>query len=191
MPNLYIISGCNGAGKTTASFTVLPEMLQCREFVNADEIAKGLSPFNPESVAIEAGRLMLGRIEELLGNGADFAFETTLATRFYANLIRRAQKQGYAVTLIYFWLETPELAIRRVRMRVAAGGHDIPEEVIRRRYANGIKNLMKLYTPLCDYWIMVDNSRSPFRIIAKGKRDETKMVSEPLIYQKLQNNERH
>lgn len=191
MPNLYIISGCNGAGKTTASFTVLPDMLQCREFVNADEIAKGLSPFNPENVAIEAGRLMLVRIKELLCEGKDFAFETTLATRSYVNLIRRAHEKGYYVTLVYFWLETPELAIRRVRMRVEAGGHNIPEDVIRRRYVHGIRNLTELYTPLCDYWIMVDNSCSPFRIIAKGKRNETITVSEPLIYQKLQTYERH
>ena len=164
-------------------------MLQCREFVNADEIAKGLSPFNPESVAIEAGRLMLKRIEELLSDGADFAFETTLATRSYANLIRRAQEKGYYVMLVYFWLETPELALNRVQMRVAAGGHNIPQEVVRRRYANGIRNLMQIYTPICDYWIIVDNSNSPFRIIAKGRRNETKTVSEPLIYQKLQSYE--
>ena len=112
--NLYIISGCNGAGKTTASYTVLPEILECREFVNADEIAKGLSPFNPESVAIEAGRLMLQRIEFLLDKGENFSIETTLATKSYVNLIRKAHERGYYVHLIFFWLESPELAIRRV-----------------------------------------------------------------------------
>lgn len=109
--DLYIISGCNGAGKTTASYTVLPEILQCKEFVNADEIAKGLSPFNPESVAIEAGRLMLQRIESLLERKETFSIETTLATKSYINLVRKAQKNGYSVHLIFFWLETPELAI--------------------------------------------------------------------------------
>ena len=109
--NLYIISGCNGAGKTTASFTVLPEVLDCREFVNADEIARGLSPFNPDSVAIEAGRLMLQRIESLLARNESFSIETTLATRSYINLVRRAQSKGYHVKLIFFWLNSPGLAL--------------------------------------------------------------------------------
>ena len=111
---LYIISGCNGAGKTTASYTVLPEILLCKEFVNADEIAKGLSPFNPESMAIEVGRLMLKRINELLAAKVSFSIETTLATRSYTRLIQRAQNAGYKVSLIYFWLNSPELAVNRV-----------------------------------------------------------------------------
>ena len=126
MSKLYIIAGCNGAGKTTASYTVLPEILECREFVNADEIAKGLSPFNPSSVAIEAGRLMLKRIGELLSAGVSFSVETTLSTRSYINLIQQARNQGYSVSLIYFWLNSPELAIERVKQRVANGGHDVP-----------------------------------------------------------------
>ncbi|MDE5702552.1 MAG: zeta toxin family protein, partial [Bacteroides sp.] len=109
---LYIISGCNGAGKTTASYTVLPDVLQCKEFVNADEIARGLSPFNPEGMAIEAGRLMLQRIDGLLKNQENFSIETTLATRSYTRLIHRAQEQGYKVSLIYFWLSSPDLAIQ-------------------------------------------------------------------------------
>ena len=111
---LYIISGCNGAGKTTASYTVLHEILLCKEFVNADEIAKGLSPFNPESMAIEVGRLMLKRINELLAAKVSFSIETTLATRSYTRLIQRAQNAGYKVSLIYFWLNSPELAVNRV-----------------------------------------------------------------------------
>src|SRR5436190_12347489 len=109
MPNLYVIAGCNGAGKTTTSYTVLPEMLNCKEFVNADEIAKGLSPFQPETVSFEAGRIMLHRIDDLLKAKHDFAFETTLSTRSYVNTIRKAQESGYEVTLLYFWLNTPEL----------------------------------------------------------------------------------
>ena len=120
---LYIISGCNGAGKTTASYTVLPDVLECKEFVNADEIARGLSPFNPESMAIEAGRLMLQRINELLKNQQNFSIETTLATRSYTRLVHRAQEQGYKVNLIYFWLSSPDLAIQRVAQRVRNGGH--------------------------------------------------------------------
>jgi len=136
--NLYIISGCNGAGKTTASYTVLPEILDCREFVNADEIARGLSPFNPEGMAIEAGRLMLSRIEELLSREETFSIETTLATKSYLNLVRRAQAKGYHVNIVFFWLRTPELAIQRVAERVQHGGHNIPEYIIRRRYEAGI-----------------------------------------------------
>jgi predicted ABC-type ATPase len=125
MANLYIISGCNGAGKTTASFTVLPEMLNCKEFVNADEIARGLSPFKPESVAIQAGKIMLGRIEELIKQNADFAIETTLTTKSYINTIKRAKELGYKITLLFFWLNDVELAIERVKTRVQEGGHHI------------------------------------------------------------------
>ena len=143
--HLYIISGCNGAGKTTASYTVLPEILNCKEFVNADEIARGLSPFNPESVAIEAGRFMLKRIDELLEKGETFSIETTLATKSYINLVRRAQINGYVVTLLFFWLNSPELAKLRVLERVANGGHNIPQDVISRRYGAGICNLFNLF----------------------------------------------
>jgi len=169
--NLYIISGCNGAGKTTASYTVLPEILNCREFVNADEIARGLSPFNPNSVAIEAGKLMLQRIENLLGRNKTFSLETTLATRSYVNLVRRAQKQGYRVSLLYFWLNSPELAMKRVAERVSKGGHDIPQETIKRRYAAGINNLFKLFMPIVDYWAIFDNSEIPRKKVAIGGKD--------------------
>lgn len=111
MKHLYIIAGCNGAGKTTASMTILPKSLLVKEFVNADEIAKGLSPFNPEGVAIEAGRLMLERIKYLMDKGESFSIETTLATRSYVNLVREAKALGYQVHLIYFWLNSPQLAM--------------------------------------------------------------------------------
>ena len=161
-------------------------MLGCREFVNADEIAKGLSPFNPESVAIEAGRLMLQRMDDLLSEGEDFAFETTLATRSYVKFVERAQAKGYFVTLLYFWLPTPEQAIERVATRVSEGGHNIPSDVIRRRYANGIKNLTTLYTPICDYWIIYDNSVADgIHKVAWGVKDEIKEIVDPLSYQKI------
>ena len=165
---LYIIAGCNGAGKTTASYTVLPEILDCREFVNADEIAHGLSPFNPDNMAIEAGRLMLQRIEELLGKNETFAIETTLSTKSYVNLVRCAHAKDYKVTLLFFWLNSPELAIQRVAERVSKGGHGIPENIIRRRYASGINNLFDLYAPEVDYWAIFDNSEPPREMIAKG-----------------------
>ena len=117
MPNLYIIAGCNGAGKTTASYTILPEMLNCREFVNADSIAAGLSPFNPENVAIEAGRIMLARIDTLLGEKEDFAIETTLAIKSYVSLIKKARDVGYKIMLLYFWLSSPDEARLRVAIR--------------------------------------------------------------------------
>lgn len=183
--NLYIISGCNGAGKTTASFTVLPEILQCKEFVNADEIAKGLSPFNPESVAIEAGRLMLQRIDELLERDETFSIETTLATKSYINLVRRAQAKGYRVHLIFFWLETSELAVQRVAERVSKGGHNIPTEVIHRRYVAGIRNLFKIFMSEVDLWMIYDNSRTPRTFVAKGGRaTDVEIVSE-MIYNKI------
>ena len=142
---LYIIAGCNGAGKTTASYTILPEIIDCKEFVNADEIAKGLSPFQPDHVSFEAGRIMLKRVNELLNSGHNFAFETTLATKSYKHKILLAQKRGFAVTLLFFWLENVELAKERVKTRVLEGGHNIPEKIIERRYFNGIANLFDIY----------------------------------------------
>jgi len=168
MPNLYIIAGCNGAGKTTASYTVLPEILHCKEFVNADNIAAGISPFNPEGVAIEAGRIMLKRVDELLKEKADFAFETTLATRSYVSLIKKAQLDGYKVTLLYFWLDTPETAYIRVAKRVSEGGHNIPLDIIERRYYRGLYTLVNLYIPICDKWIVVNNVTAPSKIILQG-----------------------
>lgn len=190
MPKLYIISGCNGAGKTTASYTILPEMLDCKEFVNADEIARGISPFKPESVSIQAGKIMIERINNLMANGTDFAIETTLATRIYAKIIKYAQERGYRVTLLFFWLSMPNLAVERVKMRVASGGHNIEEKTIRRRYDIGIKNLFSLYIPLCEYWMIINNSTIPQELIAEGgKSMEPKIYNKP-TYNKLINYER-
>ena len=174
--SLYIISGCNGAGKTTASFTVLPEVLNCKEFVNADEIARGLSPFNPESVAIEAGRLMLQRIDSLLSNEKTFSIETTLATKSYVNLVRKAQAQGYTVRLLFFWLNSPELARERVAERVANGGHNIPKPIIERRYIAGISNLFRLFMKEVDSWEIYDNSAFPAVQIATGGKNESTQI---------------
>lgn len=182
---LYIIGGCNGAGKTTASYTVLPEILECREFVNADEIARGLSPFNPESVAVEAGRLMLRRISQLLLEGENFSIETTLSTRSYAKLIDRAHQQGYKIHLLYFWLSSPELAILRVAQRVSEGGHNIPEEVIRRRCKLGIKNLSKIFIPIVDDWYLYDNSNMDFICVAQGMKGSSPEIFLPNIYTKI------
>ncbi len=169
--NIYIIAGCNGAGKTTASFTILPEILDCKEFVNADEIAKGLSPFQPEKVAFEAGRIMLERIETLLKSNENFAFETTLSTKTYKQKLTQAKTNGFKIKLLFFWLPTIEMAINRVAVRVSEGGHNIPTEVIARRYSRGIENLFKIYIPLCDSWMLFDNEENP-EIIAKGLINE-------------------
>ena len=182
MPKLYIIAGCNGAGKTTASYTILPEMLNCKEFVNADSIAAGLSPFKPESVAFEAGRIMLNRIHQLIGEKADFGFETTLAAKSYISLIKVARESGYVVSLLYFWLSSPEFAMSRVAKRVKKGGHNVPMEIIERRYYRGISNLLKLYMPICDNWIILDNTDAVSNVVALGGINAEKLVKNDDIW---------
>ncbi len=182
MPRLYIISGCNGAGKTTASYSLLPEMLDCREFVNSDEFAKGLSPFDPSKAAIQASRYMIMKIRYLLKHQKDFAVETTLATRTLLKTAKMAQAAGYTVTLLYFWLNSPEMAIERVRARVEAGGHNIPEETIRRRYHVGIYYFFNSYAPICERWILADNSQIPFRVIAEGSKDDVVNIKDEETY---------
>ncbi len=184
--HLYIIAGCNGAGKTTASFTILPEILNCKEFINADEIAKGLSPFQPESVAIESGRIMLSRINELLAQGKSFAFETTLATRSYAGKIEEAKSNGYQVTLLFFWLKSINLAKARVQERVIEGGHNIPDDVIERRYLLGIKNLFNIYLPLVDNAWIFDNSNGEHELIAEKEKNTEVDIHHKNAFIKLQ-----
>jgi len=178
MQNLYIIAGPNGAGKTTLSYTILPEIFECEDFVNADEIAKGLSPFNPDKAAIKAGRLMLERIAELLEKNQSFALETTLSTRSYLNLVKEAQKKGYEVILLFLALESANLAIERVEIRVNEGGHSIPLETIKRRYKTGLRNLFELYIPIVNKWMLVDNSNDVFEFIAEGANNELIIRSE-------------
>jgi predicted ABC-type ATPase len=183
MPNLYIIAGCNGAGKTTASITVFPEILHCDQFVNADYIAYGLSPFNIESVAIEAGKIMLTRIEELLTERRDFAVETTLATRSYVSLVRRARDMGYEVTLIYVWLDSIQMAKERVAERVSKGGHNIPEDVIERRYYRGLSNLFRLFMPICDRWMIADNSFGQLEVVARKQGEFEIVIINPELWE--------
>ena len=179
MPRLFIISGCNGAGKTTASYTILPAMLNLHTFVNADEIADELSPLEPEREAIRASRLMMERVDQLILHGADLAVETTLATKSLAGVITSAQQQGYKAGLFYFWLKSPELALKRVALRVASGGHGVPEATIVRRYWQGMDNLRNLYLPICDSWVLIDNSAATGTRIAEGGAG-----LEPTIYNK-------
>ena len=185
MPRLYIISGCNGAGKTTASYSLLPEMLDCKEFVNSDEFAKSLSPFDPSQASIQASRYMLLKVRYLLKRNEDFAVETTLATRTLLKMVKAAQDAGYTVTLLYFWLNSPELAIARVKARVAAGGHNIPEETIRRRYNVGIDYFFNIYAPISERWILADNSQIPFRVIAEGSKNDVINIRDEETYKKI------
>jgi len=182
--NLYIIAGCNGAGKTTASFTILPEILDCKEFVNADEIARGLSPFQPEKVAKESGRIMLNRIDELLNIGENFAFGTTLSAKSYRNKILDAKEKGYNVVILFFWLQNIELAKRRVRIRVREGGHNIPEHVIERRYVSRIKNLFQKYLPIVDE-VLIDNSEGVSDLIAEKLNSTDIQIKNHLTFNSL------
>ncbi|WP_255567381.1 zeta toxin family protein [Dyadobacter linearis] len=153
--------------------------------MNADNIAAGLSPFNPENVAFEAGRIMLKRIKELLDSRVDFALETTLSTRSYVSTVREARSKGYSITLIYFWLASPEMAIERVAMRVRKGGHSIPNETIIRRYQRGLDNLFRLYMPICDNWLIVSNASASPSTIAIGGRDNEITVTNEDIWQQI------
>ncbi len=150
MPTVYVIAGPNVAGKTTFAREFLPFYAQCVEFLNADLIAAGLSPFDPSRSAALAARVLLERIREVSAEGQDFAFETTLAGRTYATMLRKMKQDGYRIHLLFLWLPTVEMAVSRVAQRVRQGGHDIPEPVIRRRYALGLQNLLGLYRPMLD-----------------------------------------
>jgi predicted ABC-type ATPase len=162
-------------------------MLECNEFVNADEIAKGLSPFNPENAAIESARLMLSKIDKLMAAKKDFAFETTLSSKSFVNTISNARKSGYLITFLFFWLDSFELAIERVRTRVSEGGHNIPEKVIIRRYSAGLKNLFKLYIPIIDYWIILNNSGLQAELIAEGHTNKDMEIKNNSTFEWIKN----
>lgn len=170
---LYIIAGCNGAGKTTAARQSLLEALQCRHWVSDDDIAYCLSPQAPERAFMRAGRLMLERIDQLLGQGETFALETTLAPRCFSRTVQRAQQQGYAVSLLFFHLPSPQAAIDRVSQRVSQGGRYVPAEVVVRHYHAGLCNLRQLYLPLVDHWRIFCNDGDNHRLVAMGRRGET------------------
>lgn len=180
MPNLYLVGGPNGAGKTTVALRLFPDILASKEFVNADFIAKGLSAFDTESVAIAAGRLLLERIHELRSRKKDFAFESTLASRSLVPFLKECRKERYDVTLIYVWIESAELARERIRERVNQGGHSIPDEVITRRYDRSISNLVDFYLPLADSWRIYDNTYAELRVIAykDSGKDVTTLLPE-------------
>lgn len=181
MPKLYIISDCNGAGKTTSSQTILPEILDCKEFVNADYIAAGLSPFQPDTAAIAAGRIMLERIKDLINLNVTFAIETTLSSKTLKFQIESAKNKGYEIVLLYFWLKSPELAIERICERVLKGGHLIGDEIVKRRYYRGLRNLFEIFIPLSDYWTIIDNTTTnPVTVVEKDLENYLKILDEKL-----------
>lgn len=178
-PQVIILAGPNGAGKSTTAPFLLRDTFSVNEFVNADAIAYGLCAFAPETVALEAGKIMLKRLRELAAKRVNFAFETTLATRSFAPWLAGLTRAGYRTHLIFLSLPSPKSAIERVAMRVRLGGHSIDEAVVRRRFAAGLKNLFTLYMPVVSSWMLYDNSRpSVPRVIASGYGDNIRVQSE-------------
>ena len=188
MPEIYVIGGCNGSGKTTFALNTFPNFGNV-EFVNADIIATQLNPDNPELVAIQASRIMLQRLKNLAQRKLDFAFETTLAARSFAKFLRQCQVQGYQVNLIYVWLNSVELAVSRVALRVASGGHDIPEDVVRRRYDRGRQNFLELYSKLANRWQVYDNSSDNQLIAFSNDHNQTVTIAKPNIWEQIINDE--
>jgi predicted ABC-type ATPase len=187
-PNLIVIAGPNGAGKSTTAPSLLKGTLEVSEFVNADLIAQGLSGFQPEGAVFHAGRVMLERIHYLAKKRVDFAFETTLANRTFAPWIEELLNSGYTFHMVFLWLPSEEFAIARVAERVSMGGHDVPEETIRRRYHKGISNFFKLYRPLSDSWFFHDNSGEEPRLVAYGEHDQEFLVNELAIWHNIKKN---
>lgn len=183
MPVLYMIAGPNGAGKTTAAYSLLPEVFSTVEFLNADEIAKGLSPLNPEGVAFEAGRIMLKRLEQLVNNQRSFAFETTLSGLAYLKFIRQARLAGFEIVFFFVHLHSYQLAQNRVAFRVSKGGHNIPLNVIERRYYKGLQNF-SIYQQLADDWYVFDNSGTEYVLVGRSIAGKTQ-IDNFAIYHKL------
>jgi len=184
MPHVIVIAGANGAGKSTVAPFLLRDTLGVSEFVNADTLAQGLSAFAPEKAAIAAGRIMLARLNELAESTADFAFETTLATRSFVPRLQKMREKGYEFSLFFLYLADPELAILRVAERVRQGGHDISQDTIKRRYEKGLHNFFKLYQPIADNWHFYDNSNG-LRLIASGELLKTVKVFDKKVWQGL------
>jgi predicted ABC-type ATPase len=182
--NIYVIAGPNGSGKTTFAMKFLPEYVKCPNFINADLIAKGLAPFEPERAAIKAGKMVLEQIQEYVDKGFDFAFETTLSGKSYYNLMKKFKTAGYGLHLFFLWLPAPELAIARIKDRVAEGGHNIPNSDVRRRFGRGIKNFLGMYEKIFDTWLLFDNSSQEPVLIAKMIH-EKRMILRADLFEKI------
>jgi predicted ABC-type ATPase len=187
MPHVVIVAGPNGAGKSTTAPFLLRHALDVAEFVNADSIAAGLSAFRPQSVAIAAGRIMVARMRSLAAARADFAFETTLASRSFAPWLVGLKRDGYRVHLLFLWLTSADLAVSRVAERVRSGGHEVPAHVVRRRYAAGLRNLFGLYMPLADSWQVFDNSGTTLpRLVAAGQGRTERTILDTVLWRRLE-----
>ncbi|MFH1854538.1 MAG: zeta toxin family protein [Candidatus Omnitrophota bacterium] len=182
--NVYIIAGPNGAGKTTFAKRFLPQYAKCQHFVNADLIAQGLSPFSPRIAAMKAGRLVLEQIQDMADKNVDFAFETTLSGKAYVDFLKTLKKRGYLLHLFFLWVPSPELALARIKGRVAEGGHDVPAEDVRRRFSRGIQNLFRFYKPLLDSWMFFDNAGDIPRLIAEEKNGKI-LIKDKDLYDTL------
>ena len=184
-PRVVIFAGPNGAGKSTHADAILAA-LGVETFVNADYIARGLSGRNTDVVAFEAGRIMLRRLQQLGNSGADFAFESTLSSRTFAPFLRKLQAQGYQVVIYYFSLANATLAINRVKIRVLQGGHDVPADVVRRRFGRSLSNFFTIYAPLANQWALFDNSSSPQALPVAAQMTDELTITEAKTWQKLQ-----
>ncbi|MEK6732358.1 MAG: zeta toxin family protein [Candidatus Omnitrophota bacterium] len=178
--NVYVIAGPNGAGKTTFAKKFLPDYAKCSHFVNADLIAQGLSPFSPRIAAMRAGRLVLEQIQDMADKNVDFAFETTLSGKSYISFLKELKRKDYYVHLFFLWISSPDLALARIKDRVAEGGHDVPSEDVKRRFGRGIKNLFKFYRPLLDSWMFFDNAGSIPQLIAEEKNGRLSIINKKL-----------
>ena len=183
-PSVYIIAGPNGAGKTTFAREFLPNYADCKNFINADLIAHGVSPFSPEAAAFRAGRLMLEEIDLYAKRGDSFGFETTLSGRSYLSLIRRLKRREYEVHVFYLWLSSVELALLRIRGRVSLGGHDVPAADVRRRFDRSIRNFLVYYRHLASSWTLYDNTAAMPKIIASEERGQLQ-IGETALYNDL------
>lgn len=182
-PQFIILAGPNGAGKSTSAPYLLPPNLT---FINADEIAKQLAPASGKRTDIEAGRIALAKLDELERERKDFAIETTLASRSLAQRITRLREIGYQTRVIYLWISSADLAVSRVSDRVRRGGHNIPEEVVRRRYETGIRNMLNLYIPVADTWALYDNTmRGELKLIAQGDRNQEPDIRERDLWSQI------
>jgi predicted ABC-type ATPase len=179
-PDLYIVAGPNGAGKTTFAREFLPNYAKCLEFVNADLIAEGISPFSPEQASIRAGRLMLQQIHLLADQNRDFGFETTLAGKGYIRLLEDLKERGYRIHLFFLWVRSIDIALERIAERVAQGGHNVQEKVVRRRFNRGLPNLFNLYRPFLDFWVILDNSTDNPSTIAYEEAGELEIINQDL-----------
>jgi predicted ABC-type ATPase len=182
--NCYIIAGPNGAGKTTFATEYLPHYAKCVNFINPDLMARAYSPFDPDAGMLRAGRTVLERIAEFTEAGTDFAFETTLAGRSYVPLLRGVKKAGFRLHMFYLWIRSPELALLRIRYRVASGGHSVPERDVRRRFSRTLANLFELYRPLLDTLHFFDNSSDTPRLLFNDEAGQT-AVNDAALYEQL------